>query len=447
MRNKRLWMVLVTVFGQAVWAVSSAGAAAEAKTTYRFDFGPGEVAAGYIQVLPTTMYDASLEYGFLDGSAVQAVDRGGSDALTRDLCMSDKPFYFSVKLPEGNYRVTVTLGDPCGESVTTIKAELRRLMLDQVRTRRGELATRMLAVNIRTPAIAGGGGVRLKDRERTSEAWAWDDRLTLEFNGGRPCVCAMEIAKADDLPTLYLLGDSTVCDQPLDPWNSWGQMLTRFFKPDVVIANHAESGESMRSSLGARRIDKVMSLIKRGDYLIAQFGHNDMKDKSPNASDTYKLDLKKLVAGVRAKGATPILVTSMERKSGIAGDTLRDYPEKVREVAREDNVALIDLHAMSRVLYKALGGDLDKAFQDGTHHTSYGSYELAKCIVEGIRHSRTGLAVHVVDDFSGFDPQKPDPVDKFDVPASPASTNTSPQGSPSSKADPCRGLGDIAAGT
>lgn len=108
---------------------------------------------------------------------------------------------------------------------------------------------------------------------------------------------------------------------------------------------------------------------------------------------------------------------------------MRDYPEKVREVAREDNVALIDLHAMSRVLYKALGGNLDKAFQDGTHHTSYGSYELAKCIVEGIRHSGTGLAMHIVDDFRGFDPQKPDPGDKFDVPAGPANTSTAPQGS------------------
>jgi hypothetical protein len=222
MRNKRLWIVFVTVLGQATGAASPAGAATEAKTTYRFDFGPGEVAAGYLQVLPTTVYDANLGYGFLDGSAVQAVDRGGSDALTRDFCMSDKPFYFSVKLPEGNYWVTVTLGDPCGESVTTIKAELRRLMLEQVRTRRGELATRVLAANVRTPAIAGGGEVRLKDRERTSEAWAWDDRLTLEFNGGRPCICALEVAKADDLPTLYLLGDSTVCDQPLEPWNSWG---------------------------------------------------------------------------------------------------------------------------------------------------------------------------------------------------------------------------------
>jgi hypothetical protein len=92
-------------------------------------------------------------------------------------------------------------------------------------------------------------------------------------------------------------------------------------------------------------------------------------------------------------------------------------------------VALIDLHAMSRVLYKALGGNLDKAFQDGTHHTSYGSYELAKCIVEGIRHSGTGLAMHIVDDFRGFDPQKPDPGDKFDVPAGPANTSTAPQGS------------------
>ena len=58
-----------------------------------------------------------------------------------------------------------------------------------------------------------------------------DDRLTIEFNGKRPCVCALEISKADDVPTLYLLGDSTVADQSRESFNSWGQMLTRFFKP------------------------------------------------------------------------------------------------------------------------------------------------------------------------------------------------------------------------
>src|SRR5207253_11336322 len=132
--------------------------------------------------------------------------------------------------------------------------------------------TRTFTVNVRTPQIASGGEMKLKDREKTSELWAWDEKLTLEFNNARPAICAIEINRADEVPTIYLLGDSTVCDQPLEPYNSWGQMLTRFFKPGIAITNHAESGESLKSSLGAKRLDKVVSLIKPGDHLLIQYG-------------------------------------------------------------------------------------------------------------------------------------------------------------------------------
>jgi len=394
----------------------------------RFDFGPGPVEPGYIQILPATRYRDDLGYGFEEGFSVEGANHGGSNALSRDFCTADQPFYFSVKVPEGNCRVTVTLGDLSGESSTTVKAELRRLMLEKVRTQSGQIVKRCFVVNTRTPDIAGGGQVRLKDREKTSEAWAWDDKLTLEFNGERPCVCAIEVVRANDVPTVYLLGDSTVCDQPLEPWNSWGQMLTRFFNPDIAVANHAESGESIRSSLGAARVDKVFSLLKPGDYVLAQFGHNDMKSRTPSASDIYKAHLKKLVADVRARGATPVLVTSVERKAGVDRDTLADYPAKVREVALEDDVALIDLHAMSKTLYRALGDDLDRAFQDGTHHNNFGSYELAKCVIEAIRQSKLDLAKFILDDYEGFDPNCPDPADHFDVPVSPMSESPKPDG-------------------
>ena len=228
-------------------------------TSFKFDFGPGAVKKGYTQVLATTVYTKEQGYGFEPGSSVRCVDRGGNDALRADFCTSDRPFYFSVALPEGNYDVTITFGDREGETVTTVKAELRRLMLERVETARGHLETRTFTVNVRTPQIATGGEVKLKDREKTTEAWAWDDKLTLEFNGARPTICAVEIKKAD-VPTLFLLGDSTVCDQPREPYNSWGQMLTRFLKPGIAVANHAESGESLRSSLGARRLDKVLRL-------------------------------------------------------------------------------------------------------------------------------------------------------------------------------------------
>src|SRR5690606_29250168 len=116
----------------------------------------------------------------------------------------------------------------------------------------------------------------------------WDDKLTLEFNGARPAVRTIEIAPSPEAVTVFLLGDSTVTDQPHEPWNSWGQMLTRFFQPGVAVANHAESGESLKGSLRARRVRKVLESISPGDYVFIQFGHNDMKDKAVDALEKYR---------------------------------------------------------------------------------------------------------------------------------------------------------------
>ncbi len=231
---------------------------------YKFDFGPGKLAPGYTAVAPTNFYNRETGYGFEPGAALSIVALKGGDPLSDSACASDTPFYFSVALPEGNYQVTVTLGAAESKSVVTVKAELRRLMLERIRVEPGATIMRTFCVNIRTPKIAGDGEVKLKPREQTSEIWAWDEKMTLEFNGIRPAVCSLDIQRVDNLPTVCILGDSTVCDQPQEPWNSWGQMLPRFFKPDVVVANNAESGETLKSSLGAERFDKVLSTIRPG---------------------------------------------------------------------------------------------------------------------------------------------------------------------------------------
>jgi lysophospholipase L1-like esterase len=400
---------------------------------FKFSFAPTP-EDGYTVVTPTTAYSKDRGFGFEDPSGIRAIDRQSPNGKRDGFCTSDKPFYFSVALPEGNYNVTVFLGDPAGESDTTIKAELRRLMVERVRTAPAKLVTRTFTVNVRTPHIAGDGQVRLKDREKTTEIWDWDEKLTLEFNGPRPCLMAMEIEKAA-VPTIFILGDSTVCDQPREPWNSWGQMLPRFFRPGIAIANHAESGESLRSSLSAHRLDKVLSLMKSGDYLFIQYGHNDMKERGPNigAFTSYSADLKKFVDGARSKGGIPVLITSMNRKSfndtGIITNTLGDYPDAVRKLAKEEKVALIDLNAMSKTLYEAIGRDnIGKAFVDGTHHNAYGSYELAKCVAEGIRQNKLEVAKFLMDDVPAFDPAKPDSIADFNIPPSPMKTTAAPDG-------------------
>jgi lysophospholipase L1-like esterase len=347
------------------------------------------------------------------------------------------PYYFSVRVPEeGNYKVTVTLGDAKEATVTTVKAELRRLMLERVRTAPSKAVTRTFLVNVRRPQIAGGGQVRLKPRETSSEAWEWDDRITLEFTDEHPGMRSVEIVPAGKIPTIYIAGDSTSTDQPLEPFNSWGQMLTRFFKPEVAVANHGESGESLRGFIGEHRLEKVMSVIQPGDWLLIQMGHNDQKERGEGvgAFTTYKADLKRFIAQAREHGAMPVLITSMERlrfdDAGKIIDSLGDYPEAVRQTAAEEKVALIDLNAMSKPFYEALGPkDAHVAFagNDTTHHSDYGSYELAKCVVQGIRDAKIALAQHLVDT-PRFDPAHPDPYATFDVPAEPLGPLVKPYG-------------------
>lgn len=390
----------------------------------KFDFGTARTGGGFVAVTPADVFTAEKGYGFDLGFPAKAEDRGG-DALKGDFVTGEGGFYFSVVLPQGNYDVTVLLGDPAGKSDTTVKAESRRLMLENVVTADEEQVSRKFTVNIRRPEYPGGR-VGLKDREKPY--LHWDDKLTLEFNGPHPCIAAVEITPAPAATTVYLLGDSTVTDQPFEPWNSWGQMFTRFFKPGVAISNHAESGESLGSSLSARRVAKAEAEMKKGDYVFIQFGHNDQKSKKPDALETFEASLGKLVEETQAKGVTPVLVTSMERKSGIINDTLAGYPDAMKRVAEKEKAALIDLHAMSRELYVGLGKDLNAAFQDGTHHDNFGSYEIAKCVVEGVRKAKLPLADFVADDVKPFDPSKPDAPADFKYAASPLKDLTKPDG-------------------
>lgn len=412
-------------------------AAAPHVVPLKFSFGSGKCVPGYTLVSPTNLYSRELGYGFEPGAKIAAVSREGEGPLRAGFCTSDRPFFFSVAVPEGNYEVKVTLGDSTSPAEATIKAETRRLMVERVRTPAGEFATRVFDVNVRTAKIDSNSAVRLKQRELGPPLVPhWDEKLTLEFNGTRPCLCGLEIRKLDNAVTVYLAGDSTVTDQPNEPWNSWGQMLPRFFKPGVAVANHAESGESLKSFLAGRRLDKILSTLKAGDYLFVQFGHNDQKDKSPNAGayTTYATNLHRFVAEARRRGGLPVLVTSMHRMrfdaQGKVAPSLGDFPDAVRRVAREEKIPLIDLNEMSGRFYEALGPEKCKlAFQDGTHHNAYGSYELAKCVVEGIKSARLGLTNFLADDVPAFDPGHPDDPAAFAVPPSPQSSKVKPEGS------------------
>jgi lysophospholipase L1-like esterase len=352
-------------------------------------------------------------------------------------------FYFSVPLPEGNYRVTTVLGGK-DASVITVRAEARRLMIEKLPVKAGGSVTRSFDVNLRVADFikpdGTAGRVRLKSREIGN--LDWDPKLTLEFNGTNPSFRSITIEAltgGQHEPTLYLAGDSTMVDQDVEPWASWGQMLPRFFLPGIVVANHAESGEASNSFLGEQRFAKIMSLIQPGDWFFVQFAHNDQKNK--DFLPQYHTIMTQFVTDVRAKGATPVIVTAMNRDSfddaGHIKDTFAGYIQAAREVATATNTPLIDLNEMSKTMFEAMGPGPDKtdhafmhfaantfpgqtaAIHDNTHFNNYGAYELARCIVHGIREDKLPIAKFLDPSVPDFDPAKPDPFATFSLPFTP----------------------------
>jgi lysophospholipase L1-like esterase len=386
----------------------------------RFALGTASTSADIVAVAPSRAYADG--YGY----------EPGSDRL------------FSVAAFPGNYRVTVTIGLPKLATETTIKAESRRLMVDALRVAAGRHATVSFIVNVRDaklvppPANAPGGSqVLLKPREKDS--FSWDDRLTLEILGEHPGVTAIAIEPVT-VPTVFLLGDSTVTDQPAEPTASWGQMLSVFFAPDIAIANHAESGETMKSFMTELRFAKVLELAKPGDWALIQFGHNDQKANWPQtyaaAETTYRDYLRAWIAEFRRRGVTPVLVTSPERRFWTGAKirpTLSDYAAAVKAVGAELNVPVIDLNAMSMTFYEALGPDrAPLAFndngKDATHHDNYGAWVLARCVAKGVADAKLPLARHMKTGLPPFDPARPPDPASFRLAPSIAHDTRRPDG-------------------
>jgi lysophospholipase L1-like esterase len=299
-------------------------------------------------------------------------------------------------------------------------------MLEGVHTSSGKVETRSFLVHVRRPDYPGGT-VAFKDREKLPilyVQWSddsplvpfteldWDEKLTLAFSGPKPAVQSIQIKNAPAHTTVYLVGDSTMTDQMMDPYNAWGQMFPRWFKAPVLIANYAECGESAASFFGEKRWPKLMSEIHAGDYVLIQFGIND----GTLAPDRIRQYFGQFIDETRAKGAIPALVTSQNLERRQIGQ----YAQVMRDFAKEKDAPLIDLNAMSATLYQAWGPDTThKAFIDGTHHSAYGAYILAKCMVQGAIDAKLPWAKDVVDEWKPFDPSKPDSIETFSMPQDP----------------------------
>lgn len=384
-------------------------------------------------VLPVMAFAQTFDFDLTKSQPVYTTESGfGYDILPAPTKQrSNKPFYFSVKVDDGNYRIKVELGSKKRVGETTVRAEGRRLMVHNVATKKGKFVTYEFVVNKRSPRIDDKSQVRIKDREKAY--LAWDDKLTLEFNGDAPAVKSIHIERDDECPTIYLCGNSTVVDQNNEPWASWGQMITRWFGPEVAVSNHAESGLTARTFIAAGRLDKILTTLKKGDYVFVEFGHNDEKEKRPGdgAWYHYVYNLKIFVDQVRSKGADIVFCTPTQRRAFDSDNkTIRnthgEFPAAMLSVAEREKVPVIDLNGMTKIFFETLGYEDSKRalvhypkelygreLADNTHFNPYGAWEIAKMMVMGLKQMQSPLAGHLRPEWQDFDPQHPDDPSQF----------------------------------
>ncbi|MER5525599.1 rhamnogalacturonan acetylesterase [Streptomyces sp. NPDC002677] len=322
----------------------------------------------------------------LTGSPAQAHERRPPLSLadcTAAACHFD--------VPPGDYDVTVRLGGAAASS-TSISGETRRSLLPETAAAAGRHVTRSFTVNVRTP-----------EGEPTGPDGT--PGLDLAIGGSAPALAGIRVTAARHTRRLFLVGDSTVCDQPADPYSGWGQQLPRFLRRGVSVANYADSGESTVTYLQNPRLwGTVQPLIRRGDLVLIQLAHND---KTTDEA-TYRANLETLVAGVREKGGRPVLVTPIVRRWFNSDGTLNNdiallvnglgvnHPEVIRSVAAAEDVPLIDLTARTKALVESLGVEGSKALylynekKDNTHTSAYGATVYAGLVRDEL------LARHLV---------------------------------------------------
>ena len=239
----------------------------------------------------------------------------------------------------------------------------------------------------------------------------------------------------DKVTTIFIIGDSTAAKKDLSkgsPERGWGMALQCYFDDRYIrVDNHAVNGRSSLSFLNEGRWKKVLELMKPGDYVIIQFGHNDEKapkDRHTDPGSTFDYNLAKYVRETREHGGIPVLMNCVVRRNFAAkpakndddealrkttfkdapkqleGDTLVDthglYRVAPRDVAERMNCYFVDANQITHDLEQSLGVEgskklhmwykpgehpaLPKGRQDNTHYNIWGAHQVAKLLAEAL---------------------------------------------------------------
>lgn len=216
--------------------------------------------------------------------------------------------------------------------------------------------------------------------------------------------------------TLWLIGDSTmsVKDVKAYPETGWGMPFVYFWDSTIIVDNRAKNGRSTRSFMEEGLWKPVMEQMQEGDYVFIQFGHNDEvpTKKTYTKEDEFKSLLKKYIADTRSKRANPILLTPVARRkfdsTGHIQETHAVYAQIIRDVAKEENVPMIDLAEKAKTLYQQMGRDVSKYLfnyllpgehpnypdgkEDDTHFSELGARRIAEIVLAEIKNLKLELA-------------------------------------------------------
>lgn len=255
---------------------------------------------------------------------------------------------------------------------------------------------------------------------------------------------AQAASEPTDTVTVFMIGDSTMANKPLDKENQergWGQMLPIYFTGAVKIDNHAVNGRSSKSFVDEGRWAAVMEKLRPGDYVIIQFGHNDEKPKADRHTEpgsTFDEYLTNFVNDTRSKGATPILMNSIVRRNFPASasikaqdrddnppagptkdteggyflvDTHGAYLDSPRNVATKTGVPFIDMNKITHKLVQELGPTLSKELfmwipantyefcpkgkADNTHLNVHGSIVVSRLAAQALAANVPGLRKYI----------------------------------------------------
>ena len=310
------------------------------------------------------------------------------DPTLLSLCTGTNPIRCTIPVAaNGDYTVTVELGDPAAASSSRVQAELLRVVIPTTALAAGQLSQQTFSVNVRAEVHDGYSAPGMI--------------LDLLIDGTAPRLHGLGVAARSNLPTIFVAGDSTVCDWDPAATNilspiqrGWAQEVSQYFGPGIAVANYADSGETA-GSFYSKFFPAARTAMRAGDYLFIQFGHNDQKAQAD--IDAYQANLTKYISDARARNVTPVLFTPVARRTATAANPgFAGLDQQARALAAAQNVALVDLTSLAIAYYPTVP-DLSLFFAtptESTHFSESGATQIANLVAQALKTSTLPLKTY-----------------------------------------------------